>query len=138
MRLYEAMFLFDPTFATDFGNVDREVGRILERAGAELVSCRKWDERRLAYEVEGRKRGTYVLTYFRGEPSRIGSIERDVQLSEDVLRVLVLRADDVPQEELSGVKPARAERTEGGPDADDRVVAPVGARADAGVLDAAS
>jgi len=94
------MFLIDPTFGASFENCEAEIKRLMERAEAEIVFCKKWDERRLAYRVNGRKRGVYVLTYFKAKPDKIASLERDVKLSEDVLRVLVLRADDITAEAM--------------------------------------
>lgn len=107
MNQYEAMFLFDPTFATAFENCEGEVRRLMERAGGEIVFCRKWDERRLAYKVKGRKRGVYVLVFFKAQPDKIKSLERDVHISENVLRVLVLRADHVTPEMMEAAAEAR-------------------------------
>ncbi len=100
MNQYEGMFLIDPTFGASFENCEAEIKRLMERAEAEIVFCKKWDERRLAYRVNGRKRGVYVLTYFKAKADKITSLERDVQLSEDVLRILVLRADDITPEAM--------------------------------------
>jgi small subunit ribosomal protein S6 len=105
LNQYEAMFLFDPTYATDFQNAKAEVERILERAGAEIVFLTKWDERKLAYEIKGRKRGCYVLLYFKCPPEGIGKIERDARLSEPVLRILITRADGVTQEHIDRLLP---------------------------------
>ena len=99
-RQYEAMFLFDPTFATPFENCEREIRRIFERAEAEILICQLWDERRLAFKVEGRKRGVYVLTYFLAPPNKIKSLERDAWLSEHILRILVLNADHLTREAM--------------------------------------
>lgn len=104
MNTYEAMFLFDPAAAGDWERTEAEVKRLMERATAELLYCRKWDERRLAYEIDKRKRGIYVLTYFNAPPEKIVDMERDVQLSEMILRVLVLRADDVDIEALNAME----------------------------------
>lgn len=95
MNQYEGMFLFDPTFGASFENCEAEVRRLMERAGAELLFCQKWDERRLAYRIQGRKRGVYVLTYFKAPSEKVASLERDVQLAENILRVLVLRAEGI-------------------------------------------
>jgi small subunit ribosomal protein S6 len=92
------MFLFDPTFGSSFESCEAEVRRLMERVDAEIVFCRKWDERRLAYRIKGRKRGVYVLVYFKAEPNKIVPLERDVQLAENILRVLILRADGVTPE----------------------------------------
>ena len=98
MNQYEAMFLFDPTFGNSLENCEAEVRRLMERADAEILFCRKWDERRLAYRIKGRKRGVYVLVYFRAQPAKIVGLERDAQLSENILRVLILCADGVTPE----------------------------------------
>ncbi len=94
------MFLFDPTFGSSFESCDAEVRRLMERAEAEVILCRKWDERRLAYRIKGRKRGVYVLVYFKASPSKIIPLERDAHLSENILRLLVLRADGVSLAEM--------------------------------------
>ncbi len=117
-KQYEAMFLFDPGFAGDFANAEQEIRRIMDRAEAEIVLCRRWDERKLAYEVKGRKRGVYALTYFLAEPSRIRGVERDAQLSESVLRVLVLQAEGLTREHMEQFMPSER-RAESHPDTDD-------------------
>jgi ribosomal protein S6 len=81
----------------------------MERAEAELIFCGKWDERRLAYRIKGRKRGVDVLTCFETSPDKIAGLERDAKISEDILRLLVLRADGVTREMLEEACAARGE-----------------------------
>lgn len=100
MNLYEAMFVMDVQAVPDMAAMEAEINRILGRAEAEIVVCRRWEDRRLAYEIDGRKRGSYWLTYFNAPTDKVVGIERDVQLSEKVLRVLVLRVEEVPKSEL--------------------------------------
>ncbi len=109
MNQYEAMFLFDPAFGDSFENCESEIRRLMERADAELLFCRVWDERRLAYRVNGRKRGVYVLTYFNAPPDKIAGMERDVKLGENTLRVLIVRADGVTPEMMDRMCSARGE-----------------------------
>lgn len=104
MRRYEGMFLFDSSVARDWEAIEQEVHRLCNRIGAELLVCVKYDERKLAYEIKRRKRGTYVLTYFEAAPDRIVDLERDARLSELILRLLVLQADEVPEEKISELK----------------------------------
>ena len=126
MNQYETMFLFDAAYAADFQQAKGEVERILQRSDAEVVFLEKWDERRLAFEIKGCKRGCYVLTYYNCDPSKIDQIERDCALSEPILRVLVKQADGVTKDQMEGYMPARQEeashRSEGGSrrDGDDR------------------
>jgi small subunit ribosomal protein S6 len=100
-KLYEAMFLVDSSRATaDWEAILASIRGMLEKVGAEIVSLKRWDERRLAYDVDGYSRGTYILCYFPVDGERIGEIERDVQLSEQILRVLILTAEHLSQEDL--------------------------------------
>lgn len=108
MKQYEAMFLFDSTIASDFGNVEKEVDRIMKRADAEIIVSRKWEERKLAFEIKNHKRACYVLTYFRAEPDRIVGMERDVALSESILRVLILCVDGLSRQRMEAMYPQRA------------------------------
>lgn len=107
MNQYEAMFLFDPTFGSSFEKCEAEIRRLMGRAEAELLFCRKWEERRLAYRIRGRKRGVYVLSYFKAKPDKIKPLERDAKLAENILRLLVLRADDVTPEYMEQMVPLR-------------------------------
>ena len=71
---------------------------MFQKHGAEIVSARRWNERRLAYPIKHQQRGTYLLVYFEGEPDVITPLRRELELSEVVLRNLVLTCDKVPEE----------------------------------------
>jgi small subunit ribosomal protein S6 len=106
-RLYEGMFLVDSAVATaNWDGVLAAIDTILKRADADVISVRKWDERRLCYDIARCKRGTYVLAYFRVNPTTLPSIERDIQLSELMLRAMMLRGDHLTQEMMDAPTPA--------------------------------
>ena len=109
-RTYEGLFLVDSgEAAADWKQVTGTIEKILSRSECEVISLRKWDDRRLAYEVNKKNRGTFILAYFDCDPDRIGSIERDVQLSEHVIRVLILRTDRMTAEMMDKATPAMVE-----------------------------
>jgi len=114
--LYEGMFLLDPALASDMEAAEAELNRLFERAGAELVGKRSWDERKLAYPIKKFRRGLYILTYFKADPEKIVGLERDVQLSDRVLRVLILNretmTDEAVQKSLAADPPKLAPRRE--------------------------
>ncbi len=94
IRVYEAMFLVDSGLAASWDDLARQLGGILTRHGAEVIGLTRWDERKLAYPVGKQKRGTYALAFFTlANGAAVAEIERDCQLSEQILRALVLRAD---------------------------------------------
>jgi len=100
---YEAMFLF-PGGAEAEASVKR-VRDIIEKHGGTLLVVKKWDERKLAYEVKKQKRGLFVVAYFTGPGQAITPITRDVNLSDDILRILVTDASHLTQEEMERVEP---------------------------------
>ena len=106
MNNYEGMFLFDPALSHEWSEVETEINRLLTRVDATLICSKKWDERRLAYEIKGRRRGLYVLVFFRADGSRIRDLMRDVELSESVLRAMILRADHLTEEQMRAVESA--------------------------------
>ncbi|HBG78227.1 MAG: 30S ribosomal protein S6 [Phycisphaerae bacterium] len=100
-RLYEALILVDSAEAiADWQGINDHIKKILDRSEVEIVSMRKWDERPLAYEIEGKKRGTYILVYFNCATEKLTVIERDFQLSERVVRALILRGDHITKEDM--------------------------------------
>lgn len=98
-RLYEGMFLVDSAqAAADWEATLSVINNILQRADAEVVSMRKWQDRKLAYDIDHKTRGTYILCYFNASGERIAGIEKDVLLSEKVMRVLILGTEKRPAE----------------------------------------
>lgn len=105
MHTYEAMFLLGPNQPTSDAAFE-PIQAVLGRFDADIQGIKLWDERRLAYEIKGYKRGTYILTYFQMDPTKITELEHECQLSEAILRVLFLRRDEVTEEELQADTPA--------------------------------
>lgn len=101
------MFLVDSADAgSDWDGVIAAITKILERAKVEVVSMRKWDDRRLAYDIKGKSRGTYLLCYFRSDGQQNQEIETSVQLSERIVRVLILCVDWMKDEDIEMDTPA--------------------------------
>ena len=93
-NVYECLFLLDSNkVGGDLEGVVKQIGTILEKHQAEILASRPWDDRRLAYPVEGQKKGLYYLMYFRTEGKNVVEIERDCKLNEAILRWLVLKLD---------------------------------------------
>ena len=110
MKLYEGLFLFDANLAAkDWPGLEKHVGDLLQKNEADLVYSERWPDRKLAYEVKGCRKGTYFLTYFNAPGPAITTLHRDVQLSERVLRLMVLQNDYIA-EVLDAHKARQAER----------------------------
>ena len=118
-NLYEGMFLIDSArAAADWDGIISVITKILERAKAEIVSIRKWDDRKLAYDIKGKSRGLYIICYFRVDGGKIQDIEKNVQLSEKIMRVLILNAEHMTPEDIEKDTPAIKAEKEGQSTAD--------------------
>ncbi|MFW6059078.1 MAG: 30S ribosomal protein S6 [Phycisphaeraceae bacterium] len=112
--LYEGMFLINPQATAGDLNAGLEfVRQALEKQNAEIVALHKWDERKLAFPIKGQKRGTYLLALFRMDGKNVTPLERTCELSDEVLRVLITRADHFGDVEIEqAVKDAQTTRDE--------------------------
>lgn len=98
--LYEGLFLMSQESTGDLAGSLEVVQGILDRAEAETIVLRKWDERKLAYPIKGQKRGLFLLALFRVNGVQIANIERDCNLSDEVVRVMFTRADHMGEVEI--------------------------------------
>lgn len=110
MRDYELMYIVNPTIGGDeeyTAFVDR-TNTMITSHGATLVEGGEPSpligRRRLAYPIRFESRdltdGFYVLTQFQAAPEQIRTIERDLKLSEPILRYLLIKpAPEQPPEE---------------------------------------
>jgi ribosomal protein S6 len=93
-RLYELCLLFDPNEASRTWDALVEwlkVELIEGKYGQHVLQIDKWAEaRKLAYEIKGLKRGTYMVIWMRSEPSKINELERELRLDDRVARHIVV------------------------------------------------
>jgi small subunit ribosomal protein S6 len=104
-KQYEAMFLLPAGAAAEQEKSINLVKGIIERHEGKIIVLKKWDERKLAYEMSGQKRGLYIIAYFTAPGNAVTAIERDVNLSEEIIRVLVTHADHLNESEMNAVEP---------------------------------
>ncbi|NUQ63391.1 MAG: 30S ribosomal protein S6 [Pirellulales bacterium] len=93
-NVYEGMFILDSgRYSRDPEAVSGSIPQAVRQAGGEVMVSRLWEERRLAYPIQGQRKGTYWLTYFRLDSGRLAEVKRQCQLNESILRFLFLRVD---------------------------------------------
>jgi len=91
VKTYEGMFILEPTIAAkEWDKAVGEIEKILKKYNATIISINRWGERKLAYPIKKKNRGTYVLTYFQLEPEAVSKIYSDCQFSEIIMRILIL------------------------------------------------
>ena len=90
---YECLFIVDTTNGDDAvkAKVEKFTGKIA--ANAEFVEVNEWGKRRLAYPINDKAEGYYVVVTFKAEPKFIAEIERRFNIDETIMRYLVVKLD---------------------------------------------
>ena len=104
MRRYELMLILRPDVADDKAQavIDRTT-RQLSAVGGQIVKVAPWGRRRLAYQIDRYREGSYHIVLFEAPADALAELERGLQITEEVLRHLVTRVE----------RPSKAVRPDG-------------------------
>ena len=95
MRIYEELFILDPKAADEqIDSVVAQIEETVKGAGGAIDKVEKWGVRRLAYRVQKRDEGYYVLVQFSSGAKAVREIERRLRVDENVLKYLTVRIDE--------------------------------------------
>ncbi len=97
-RRYESMIVFraDLQEAGTKEQIER-VRRLIEGQSGVIGGIHEWGLRELAYEIEKERRGFYVLVEYTGTAAAVAELERNLKLSDAVLRFVSVRQEkDTP------------------------------------------
>ncbi len=95
MRSYEIMFIAHPDLD------DASLSALIDRAkswvtnsGGQVTQTDLWGRRRLAYPIRKQTEGQYILMQTQMLPTGTSEVERNMRLTEHVMRFQVVRTDD--------------------------------------------
>lgn len=109
-NVYECMFLLDPnSYARDPSGMAQRVQNLVESAGGKVLASRLWNEQRLAYPINGQRKGVYWLIYFEMEGAGLTKFTRACRLTDQIVRFLTIRIE--PRLVEAMVAAAKGERT---------------------------
>lgn len=95
MRDYELVVIISPSVADD--EIDTTIDKInqfISERGGSTTEVNQWGKRKLAYPIKDHKEGYYVLTQLNMDPKLTAELEASLELSEDILRHLLVRLSD--------------------------------------------
>ena len=95
MRTYELMFIVRPEIEEEaLDALVERVQQIMTDNGGQVEKVDRMGRRRLAYPIQKRREGHYVLIQAGLEQAAMTELERNLKLSEDVIRHLLVRVDE--------------------------------------------
>jgi small subunit ribosomal protein S6 len=94
MRRYEMMVILDPQLdeRTVAPSLDQFLG-VVKTQGGSIDKVEIWGKRRLSYEIDKRTEGIYAVVDMSCTPAAVAELDRQLSLSESILRTKVLRRD---------------------------------------------
>jgi small subunit ribosomal protein S6 len=92
---YELVVVIDPEIVEEDvpAAIERVTAAVTSRGG-EIVDLQPWGRRRLAYAINRRTEGNYVIGQIKLDPERAHELESGFQISEEILRHLLIRKDE--------------------------------------------
>ncbi|HEY3608359.1 MAG TPA: 30S ribosomal protein S6 [Pseudonocardiaceae bacterium] len=109
MRHYEVMIILDPSLdeRTVAPSLENYLN-VIRTAGGTVEKVDVWGKRRLAYEINKHSEGIYALLDVNSEPDAVKEMDRQLSLTESVLRTKVLRREPAKAGKPKAAKAAKA------------------------------
>ena len=95
MRVYEELFIVRPD-ATDeeIDPLIEQLKGVITQGGGTVEKADKWGVRKLAYRVQKRNEGFYILFQFTAGPTLVKELERRLRVTDMVLKFITVRIDE--------------------------------------------
>ncbi len=94
MREYEIMYILNPA---EEGVIEAQIekfNKVIADQGGELKTLTKMGNRKLAYEIDKKNDGFYVLARFMGDEKVTEELTRVMKISDDVIRNLIVKVEE--------------------------------------------
>jgi small subunit ribosomal protein S6 len=90
LRKYELAYIADPDLDEEaLGALEERITGWIEAADGKILNMDRWGKRKLAYAIRKRSEGYYYILETEMPPNAGRAVERDLGLSEQVLRYLL-------------------------------------------------
>lgn len=94
-RIYEIVFIIDPDAADDeVARLSENFQKIITDQGGSITKAEMMGRRLLAYEINHKREGSYILLETEGSGAEIAELERRMRVNDRVLRYMTIRVDD--------------------------------------------
>lgn len=93
-RHYEVMVILDPELEERTVTPSLETYlNVIKQSGGSVEKIDVWGRRRLAYEIQKKSEGIYAVIDLHSDPAAVAELDRQLNLTESVLRTKVLRPE---------------------------------------------
>ncbi len=93
LKKYETIFIIDSEVGEENTKALVEKFKTMIETSAQLESIDEWGKRKLAYEINDKVDGYYVLVNFLSSPEFPAELERVYKITEGILKYIVIKKD---------------------------------------------
>lgn len=94
-RTYEVMYIIDPETAGErITKLNEAVGKLIEKEGGTIIRMDDIGRRNLAYPIQKKYEGHYVLFEIEGSGQEIAELERRMRVNDMIMRYITVRVDE--------------------------------------------
>ena len=94
MTLYETLFIVHPERGTRIKELVERFKKVIEGQTGTLTQVDEWGMRDLAYRIDKQSKGHYVLLRYNATGRAVEELERNLKLTDGILRYLTVRAQE--------------------------------------------
>ncbi|HSU25321.1 MAG TPA: 30S ribosomal protein S6 [Pyrinomonadaceae bacterium] len=110
-RTYEVMYIIDPDTAEDrIAKLNEAVGNLIEKEGGTIVRMDDGGRRQMAYPIQKKTEGHYILFEIEGSGQEIAELERRMRVNDMIMRYITVRVDE-DRKKAEKMKAKRDKRT---------------------------
>jgi len=94
MKVYESVCILRPVqVETDNDRVVEKIKEILTKSGANILKLDNSGKKKLAYEIQHERKGTFITVQFEGPPTVVAELERFQRMEDQVMKFMTVRVN---------------------------------------------
>ncbi len=113
MKLYESVCILRPVQAeTDHDRVIEKMKEVLTKSGANILKLDNSGKKKLAYDLQHERKGTFITVQFEGPSTVVAELERFQRMEDQVMKFMTVRVN--PADLVAVAEPEGEDSGDGG------------------------
>jgi len=107
---YELAILYHPDLEVDLTKAEEKVVKIITEKSGKIVSSDNWGKKKLAYPIKKQDHAVYIFYTVELLPQNVGKVEAVLNITEEVIRYMIIRPDLKAIDKAAKLKVEKAEK----------------------------
>jgi len=108
MAFYELVYIVRPDVASSqTESTAKKFEEVITSKGGKMIKTEQWGLKTLAYRVNKHRKGYYTMLGFEGTGAIVAEVERQMRISDDVIRFLTVNVEELTKAPSIQMAPRR-------------------------------